>query len=143
MPAIPRRRFPIKTLLLDPTVRARFNEQAVRSARFFKDQTLLLAMIDSSSPLQLASLICCRDGSISDLYDAFVCPDLPGDDPTQTEVLEHLDAGIAVSSLVSAVLGIHQLLDGQDCGSDTIASIAAILQDQLGLEIRGPGEAAL
>lgn len=35
------RRFPIKELLKDPEVRRYFNEQAVRSARFFNDNTFI------------------------------------------------------------------------------------------------------
>lgn len=105
-------------------------------------------MSTSPGPLQPASLVCCHDGSISAIDGAFVCPDFPGiddlqdADPTLTEILDHIDsAGIAVTSLVSAVTGIHQLLDGQVCGSDTIASIIEILRDQLGLEIRDPFDA--
>lgn len=35
----PRHRFPLRKLLKDPAVRQYFNEQAIRSARFFKDNT--------------------------------------------------------------------------------------------------------
>lgn len=46
------------------------------------------------------------------------------------------------ADLVSALAGIHELLDGQQCSSDTIVSIIEILQDRLGLEIRDPFHAS-
>ena len=97
-----------------------------------------MTMTDRPS-LADAALVCALDGTIIPIGNAFACPDLEDRDFTQAEVLQHIDnSGISVASLVGAVSAIHQLLDGKQCDSDTIASIVEILQDQLSLEIRDP-----
>jgi hypothetical protein len=90
-------------------------------------------------------ILCHNDGSICSIEGAYLCPDFPAytEELASAEIRQHIRAsGLSVERLLIFASTVHALFDGQHCRSDTIATIAEALTEQLGLKVRDPFFAA-